>query len=1028
MLVVLLLVVAGLAWRLAQGPLDVPWLARRIERAAAAEGHAVRIGGASLAWGGFRDGAGQPLLLRLTDTRASGTTVARVAEARLAFPLAGLFAGRLAPAAVTLAGVQVRVRRQANGSVAVGSAAPSPSGGFNPAAVLRVLVQPGDVGDPTLPAELAALRHVHVHDAEVALDDDRQPGIAASLSSIEADLDRDAGGGVTGQVSLTAHAGDQSAHLTATARRHGDGRSTDLQVALSAIDPAAIARLAPALAPGAALDAPVTLSGDAELGPDLSPRRFHADIAVAAGTIHAGEGTAPLTGAKATVDGTPQAATAALRLATARPGGAPATVTGQVEAARDANGIGATATFGIDQIGFADLPTEWPAGTGGRGTRPWITENIPTGLLRNGRLKLSLHAPPDLSGVALTAIDGAIEGHDLTVSWLRPVPPIEHIDGRLTITDPDVIDIATNGGVQAGGSQGGVRLGRGHVRLTGLAGDHQFADIGVDLAGPLADLLRTLSHPRLKLLDRQPIKLGDPAGALTGHLTVAHLPLEEKVALDDVAIRARVHLTGVHLGGVVGGRDVDQGVLDLDASNDGLSVSGTAQLAHVPARLKVDMDFRAGPPSQVTQRAHVAATVSGRQLASLGLPAQDFLVGDSAVVADVRVRRSGQTEIVADADLGAATITASRIAYAKPAGSPARAHVALTLEHDAVASVSSLRLLGRDVEVSGAARFAAGRPETLQLDRVKLGLTDVRGSVRLPGGARRGYDVRLSGPSLDLSSVLGSVGQGPGGHGQDAGVGTPLALDLRFGRVLFGPGRSIERFAATAEHDGRALRRASVSGGAGSGQFQAAVQPRPGGRRLVAAADDLGAVLRDAGAWDGLRGGRLRIEGAWDDQRPDPVLSGSAVLDRFRVLDAPLVGRILKAATLYGLVDLLRGPGLGFTRLEAPFRYAGGVLDLRDAGLFSPSLGATAQGRIDLAGRGADVTGTIVPAYFFNALPGRLPLVGHLFSPERNGGLFAATYSLRGPLADPAIRVNPAAVLAPGMLRRLLNLSRPPTP
>jgi len=1015
-----LLAAGALAWRLAQAPLDAPWLARRIERAAAANGEAVRVGEASLAWNGFRVG-GAPLLLRLADVQANGTTTARMAEAELSFPVAGLLSSRALPDSVTLAGARANVRREADGSLAMGRAKPpGGSGGLDPAAMLRSLAQPGEHAGNTPPAWLEALQHVHVHDAELLVDD-RQLGIMATLTPINIDLDRDPHGGVAGQLSLVAHAGDQSASLTAAARLHGDG--TDLQVAVSAVDPATIARLSPALAAGSALDAPVTLSGHAELGPNLEPRHFHADVAVAAGTLHAGQGTAPVVSGAATLDGAPRAATAALRLVTAARPDAPTTLAGHVEAARNDRGIDATATLGVDQIDFADLPAEWPAGVGGPGTRPWITENIPVGLARNGRLKASLHAAADFSDVTLTAIDGALEGHDLTVSWLKPVPPVEHVNARLTVTDPNVIDIATDGGVQAGGSGGGVRLGRGHVRLTGIAGNHQFANIDADLAGPLADLLHTLSHPRLHLLDRQPIKLGNPAGALTGHLTVARLPLEEKVSLDDLAIRARAHLTGVHLGGVVAGRDVDRGVLDLAASNDGLSIAGSAQLAHVPSRLKVDMDFRAGPPSQVTQSAHVVATVNDRQLASLGLPAQDFLRGDSAVTVDARVRRGGQTDIVADLDLAAATITASRIAYAKPAGTPATAHVAVQLQHDAVVSVSSLRLLGRGVEVAGGAGFAAGRPETLQLDRVRLGLTDMHGSVRLPHGAR-GYDVRLSGPSLDLSGLLDSL---DGGSGK-AGSATPFALDLRFGRVLFGPGRSIEGLNATAEQDGAALRRANVSGGVGPARFQASVQPLASGRQLRVAADDLGAALRAAGVWDGLRGGRLRIDGGWDDGKPNPTLSGRAVLESFRVLDAPVVGRILKAATLYGLIDLLRGPGLGFTRLEAPFRYAGGKLALHNAGVFSPSLGATAQGSIDIAARRADISGTVVPAYFFNALPGRLPLVGRLFSPEPNGGLFAATYSMRGPLADPVIGVNPASVLAPGMLRRLLGLSEPPKP
>ena len=118
----------------------------------------------------------------------------------------------------------------------------------------------------------------------------------------------------------------------------------------------------------------------------------------------------------------------------------------------------------------------------------------------------------------------------------------------------------------------------------------------------------------------------------------------------------------------------------------------------------------------------------------------------------------------------------------------------------------------------------------------------------------------------------------------------------------------------------------------------------------------------------------------------------------------------------------MRGPGLGFSRLIAPFTLANNRLELRDARAFSPSLGLTAKGVIDLKAQRADVQGTIVPAYFFNSLLGNLPLVGKLFSPERGGGVFAASYQIHGPLEDPAVSVNPLTALTPGFLRGLFGL------
>jgi hypothetical protein len=166
----------------------------------------------------------------------------------------------------------------------------------------------------------------------------------------------------------------------------------------------------------------------------------------------------------------------------------------------------------------------------------------------------------------------------------------------------------------------------------------------------------------------------------------------------------------------------------------------------------------------------------------------------------------------------------------------------------------------------------------------------------------------------------------------------------------------------------------------------------------------------------------MTVNGRYDDNSADHPLAGTAVIENFRIRNAPVLARLLQAMTLYGLVDAMRGPGLGFTRLEAPFRSSGDILDLADARAFSSSLGMTAKGRLDLARNTADVQGTIVPAYFFNSLLGDIPLIGKFLSPERGGGLFAATYTVRGPLDDPSVSVNALAALTPGALRGVFGL------
>jgi hypothetical protein len=85
-------------------------------------------------------------------------------------------------------------------------------------------------------------------------------------------------------------------------------------------------------------------------------------------------------------------------------------------------------------------------------------------------------------------------------------------------------------------------------------------------------------------------------------------------------------------------------------------------------------------------------------------------------------------------------------------------------------------------------------------------------------------------------------------------------------------------------------------------------------------------------------------------------------------------------------------------------------------------LGLTAKGRISVSSGRVSIAGTIVPAYFFNAMLGHLPLVGKLFSPEKGGGVFAARFGLDGTLEDPTITINAVSALTPGFLREIFGL------
>ncbi len=1034
----------ALAWRLAQGPLEIGWLTRRLEAAANAPGGppALVIGSAALAWEGFTRGVGEPLDIRLTGVAlrdAAGAPIAEIPRAEVSLSAGWLVLGRIVPRELSLEGVRLRAQRAEDGRVSVdlgrqaedaGEPGSLPAGERGVlAALLQELARPTATSAEADSSLWSQLRRVRIHDAALVVDD-RQLGASWRASQVGLDVVRGASGGAEATAEMALTLGDERVQVTASASLPPGGTNAAVEARMSPVSPARLAALAPGLAVLRAVQAPLALSATATVGADINPRQVKLQARLGAGRLLVGKGSMPLVSALVEVEGTPAAAmlwVRQLELAP-RPDGPRTVLRGSIKATRADGRLDATIAGTLDQAAFADLAELWPVGVGGPGTRPWIIENMTSGVARNGHFELRLTGTEDLSDVTVTSLAGGLDGQDLTVHWLRPVPPLEHGNARLTFLSPDELEIAVTSGRQAGGA---LAVQSGRLLITGLTVRDQFMTIEADLAGPVADLLTVLKHPRLQMLDRRPIEMRDPAGTVAGRLTITRLPLEFKVTLDDVHIRTTGKLTRLHLGAIAAGRDLDQGTLDFEANNDGLKLRGNAQLGGIAAQMQVDMDFRDGGPAQVLEKVGVTGTATAAQLDAAGLPTGGLLDGPAALQAAYQIRRDGRGEIAVHGDLGRAVLAVPRLNFRKPAGQPASADIHVALDHDHIAGIDKLRLDGEGIAVAGRVAYGGGSARAVRLDRFHLGeATDASGDVQLPAQPGAPWVATLAGRSIDASAEFrhGDAKDRRAADEPDR-TGPPWRVNVHFDRVVLGEAeRVLNGVAGNIESDGVVIRRGKLSGATGAGAaFQLEIAPAAGGRTLSGSAADAGRLLHAFGLVDNMNGGRLTLQGRYDDRAPGHPLQGSAEIADFRMRNAPALAKLLQAMTLYGLVEVLQGSGLGFNRLIAPFRLSRDVLELADARAFSASLGMTAKGRIDLARNGIAVEGTIVPAYFFNTLLGEIPLVGRLFSPERGGGLFAATYSLRGSLDDPAVVVNPLAALTPGFLRGLFGIFDKPS-
>ena len=885
--VVLTLVAAGaLAWRLSEGPLDITRLTAQLAPLVAPGFTAAKVTVALVPAPG-----GHAVRFAITDgqRQAEQSDPAQsVRSAMVSLALAPLLTGRLEPTDIALDGLRLHLAAsQLGGDHADASASKNPA---------RLL---------------SRLQHLTVTDAQADIADS---GLGQSLTVQDgnAEVTRDPDGVLQAHATAAASSGGATTKAEAQASYGASGGQVD--ATLPALNPATLARAIPALATGSALDATVALHVHAAFGPgfEIQTASVHAEAGPGSVQLPAkGGGTSPGRFTSATLDaqGTPAKITVqGLRLVLTPPSGSPpSTVVLSGTLDRSAGHFTAHLGIDLDHAAFADLGSLWPERVGGD-SRIWLTQNLTAGTAHDGHFTLTLTGAENGDDLDLTQAGGSITADDVTIWWLRPVPPVTHAHAVLEWQTPDVALITATGG-----RQGAIEAKTSSVRITGLAGNDQVAFIDADLGGSLNDVLTLLKNPRLQLLSKRPLAFTSPSGAVNAHLSV-RLPLEGKVSIDQVAIHANGQVANTHLGNVAMGRDLDQGQLAFDVTNDGLTINGPAQFSHIPAQLGVQMDFRDGPKTQVLQHVTASLRLAKADADKAGLGYIGLDAGALAAAVDYAERRDDTATVQLDVDLKDAKFITS-LGWSKAAGAPGHAKATITLDHGRLVGLDAVQADAPGLAISARSDLVDGRPTVVHLERGEIGRSSATGTIVLPQHDGDPYRITLAGPRLDLEGRLTSANS-PAASNTPAEPGrtsTPYAVDLRFQQVVLGPSHELGPVSLMAAGDGRHLTSARLSI-AGQERAKAELVRSGTGRRLEASAENFGALLRDTDLATEIDGGVLKIDGTFDDRLAASPFNGTFDLRRFTVRGAPVAGKLLQALTIYGIGDALRGPGLAFYR------------------------------------------------------------------------------------------------------------------
>src|SRR5216683_805908 len=1002
-----LVVVAGL--RLMAGPVDLDFLKARIAAASFLPCNDItpdadRI---SLEWGGL----GEPMRLVFTGLRLTNgrnQVIATAPRAALTFDPRSVFQGMLLPTSITIERptIEAEIDREGGMMRRIFSDSNSQSQGEAVAILVEQLL-----AEPNYQSLIGQLDTVKIEQAKLTLRDTKT-GITWVAPAARGELKRDATGVIMSAEARFSRGGDPiDVSLTGVYARDRSRFSVDANVA--GIKPSMFADLSPDAALLRGLD--IALSG-----------RLHVDgrgdVRSVAIDVTGGNGRVTLPGvlpashqvksvnARATVDAA--AHTVKIERIDADFGAAKVLVTGTGTKTPEGQMFAGRAE--VLRIPVDRLGDYWPLefAPGGRG---WALANVSNGQI-DVAAEFALSAPGnDLAQIKVDRMVGLIDYRGMTVRYMPHMPELRGVSGKARYQGGTLhFDVAS-------GATVGLRTAGATINLTGLDGPApQYASLRLPIAGSAPDVIRFLARPKLGLSRDMLYDYRRVGGEAVIDLSLS-FPLLDALAVADLDIKAEAQVSKFSLKNALGELDLTDAAARVKYAGSELSVTGSGKFDGNLVEIGWREMFGAKVPFR--RRYDLKGTVPAALMAEAGFPpAEPYVTGPIATTLHYQVATNGTSEVVGRFEIKGAKALVPPLGWTKEPGTDGQVLVALKLAAGGKLTTIDFEGHANGLLAKGQVRFAGeGAVQQITVQQIKIGRTDVAVDWKRVAG---GVELSLRGPSLELPRVRTAMkardegaAKDPAGAAATARSNTKMTLQIQ--HVLTERG-TLGYVNGRLDLAGERIASADMTIGGGKGStFR--VTPSGSGRTLFLYVADFGMMLRDAGWLDGLASGYLHIEGRYDDRAADSPVTGFLKMGPYRLERVTPRGDV---GTLNSAIDGLGRAGNAlqqFDGLEANVTKKGDRIQIKNGRTNGTSIGLTTQGFVDLGQGTARLGGVVVPAFALNNLLSNVPLLGPLLTGGKDGGLFAISYQLHGPLDDLKTTINMMSAVTPGALRELFN-------
>ncbi len=1039
-MIALLLVVCGfLFWRLVEGPLSLDFLTPVLVEAFDAQdqaGASAQITGTRLVW----DEKRQSLELQVTGLTvddAAGERSFALPLANIDFSFGRLLEGKVEVTRIEMIGARLTVRRNTDGRFEVllfqaKGSSPRPkaaqdqprtpsltnpgasgqTGGEVALSAIDALLKGGGLGP------IKDLRTISLRRARILVDD-RVLGINWSLPAETIVLRRDEHG-LSGEIDVGLPFGTDRAQADLAFVYDTRTATLDLAGQIDELDLATLSALLPQVQGLTVLTS--ELSGDVSATLGDQGKIFFVDfeLAVGRGLLRpAFDALPPVAVSGGVINGRANLAARTLSIYDARlktgtaedPGPEIATTFSlkeEGEAAWDLKMTAQASPFAVEQLDWL-----WPA-VYGASAHEWVTQNITEGTVQNLAAALDLRL--SAAGAEYETLSGSFDFEDLTLHYLRPMPPMTKLTGRTKVTgDQMVFEVRQ-------GQSEGLALGPGTVTLAELAGDDPNILIEMPVSGTLSDMLAILDQPPLGLLSKAGIDIKGAKGRGSLDVTMG-FPLLNDLDSKDMRLTAKGNFRDVLMRDVVLGQDIASPSLSLSSTLDRLTLDGEAEIAGSRVETSYVQDYDGSLVLKGRGDDIKASTI-----VALAPALEGILGGSLAGSFEVKGNPSGRLTVDVNADITRTSVSPPVSDWSKPAGVPGRAEGEIVLDDGIVTAVDRLNVTGPSGDFAGSVAFDSdGKLRSARMARVRFRQFDLT-DVRIDQQSSQ-LEVSVGGGTLDARPWI-ERGDNPLQETKeklDEANAPPKALVTikNLERVIL-PDGELRNVSATVDDTQTSfaieLAGTLFTGGRAAGQVALALQPLPdGGQRGSLSLADTGAMLRALGLGDYIRGGRLTWRGQTTPSQPKGAMRGNLDVGPFHLNEVPSALRVIMVAGLTGIEDALSGPGVNFDKLVGDLAINDDRFYSKQLRAVGSALGILASGTLDVSADSIDLEGKVVPAYAINSFLDKIPVLGSVITGGEDQGLFAVSYDVEGSLRDPRVTVNPLSAITPPVLRSLVE-------